>query len=131
MAWELHNGRRSEAFKAGVAIAARKPVKVGTVVDEVLLATANTDSVLGITDNVASAGLHITVYQEGNVCKAVAAASLGFGANVGIASTNGDFGPVAAASGSAKVVVGQARTSAAAGETFSLYVNPSTTDAQV
>jgi hypothetical protein len=53
-----------------------------------------------------------------------AGGSLGHGADVGVASTNGALGPVSAASGVARYRVGQALTAAAAGETFSLYVNP-------
>lgn len=60
-----------------------------------------------------------------NTIKVTAAASLGVGCDVGIASggTTG-FGPVSAASGVDVWRVGKAVSPAAGGEVFSLYVNP-------
>lgn len=66
----------------------------------------------------------VTVHDAYNVVKIVAAASLGAGANVGVASTNGQLGIVAGASGVTTWRVGKSLSAAAAGETFSLYVNP-------
>jgi hypothetical protein len=66
----------------------------------------------------------VTVHGQGNTVKVVAGASIGVGAEVNIASSNGAMGPVAAASGSLRYTIGQSETPAAAGEVFSLYVNP-------
>lgn len=70
-----------------------------------------------------SAGL--PVVDLGNTIKVVAAASLGVGADVGIASggTVG-LGPVVGVAGSVVWRVGKAVSPAAAGEIFGLYVNP-------
>lgn len=68
-----------------------------------------------------------TVYEELNIVKAKAGASLGAGAEVAVGSNNGTFWPVAAASlfaASGHWTVGVAMTPAAADEVFSLYVKP-------
>lgn len=67
-------------------------------------------------------GQHVAVYEDGNVVKAKAAASLGVGAEV---YSNGSISllPAAAASGSAIWAVGVAESPAAAGEIFSLRVH--------
>lgn len=64
------------------------------------------------------------VMDEGNLINITAGASLAAGAEIGVASTNGALGPVAAASGAVVYSIGQARSNAAAAEDFSLYVNP-------
>jgi hypothetical protein len=66
----------------------------------------------------------VPVVDAGNVIKVTAVASLGCGADVGVASTNGGLGPVAAASGVLTWAVGKAMQNAAAGEAFGLYVKP-------
>lgn len=67
-------------------------------------------------------GQHVAVYEDGNVVKAKAAASLGVGADV---FSNGSVSllPAAAASGSAVWSVGVSESPAAAGEIFSLRVH--------
>lgn len=65
------------------------------------------------------------VVDGGNTIKVPAIASLGIGADIGVASTNGGLAPVAAASGVDVWRVGKAVSSAEAnGEYFSLYVSP-------
>lgn len=70
------------------------------------------------------------------IAEGLAAASIGAGALVGIASTNGALGPIvpsglSTALGSAlgaqtlRYVVGRSLHNVAAGETFSLFLNPS------
>lgn len=68
-----------------------------------------------------------TVYEELNIVKAKAGASLGAGAEVAVGSDNGTLWPVAAASlfaASGHWAVGIAMSPAGAGETFSVYVKP-------
>lgn len=64
----------------------------------------------------------VTVYGEGDVIEVTACASIGAGADVGVASTNGQLGLVTGASGITRYRVGKSVNSAAAGEKFSLYV---------
>lgn len=69
----------------------------------------------------------VPVVDRGNTIKVVAGASLGVGADINIATAYAAsliFGPVAAASGIDLWRVGKAVTPAAAGEVFSLYVDP-------
>lgn len=84
----------------------------------------NTTRPLGIVNNSASRGDACTVYDTGNYVKVTAAASIGRGAEVGIASSNGAFGPIAGASGVSIFSVGQSTEAAAAGEKFAVYVSP-------
>jgi hypothetical protein len=61
----------------------------------------------------------------GNTIKVAAIASLGVGADIGVASTNGGLAPVAAASGVDVWAVGKAVSAANEnGEIFALYVKP-------
>lgn len=60
----------------------------------------------------------------GNFIKMQAGASMGAGADVGVASTNGALGPVAAASGAVVWRAGKSMQAVAAGEYFTLHVNP-------
>jgi hypothetical protein len=69
----------------------------------------------------------VPLVDRGNTTKVVAAGSLGVGADIGIASgVSGTYNlqPVSAASGIAVWRVGKSVSPAAAGETFSLYVDP-------
>lgn len=78
----------------------------------------------GITVASALLGEAVTVYGQGNYCKAVANASLGAGALVGVTGATRALGLAAGASGSVVWSVGRSVTAAAAGETFTFYVNP-------
>lgn len=73
----------------------------------------------------------IAVIDQGNTVKVTAIASLGCGADIGVASTNGGLGPVEAASGILVWAVGKAMQSAGAGELFGLYVKPKQLSATV
>jgi hypothetical protein len=66
----------------------------------------------------------ITVYEPGNICKGVAAASLGANTDVEVGSTNGALQPAQMITASGHWRVGKSLTPAAAGEVFSYYVNP-------
>ncbi len=66
------------------------------------------------------------VVDRGNTIKVTAGASLGAGADVGVATTSGSLilGPVAGSGGTTVWRVGKAHSPAVAGEVFSLYVDP-------
>ncbi|HEU4656315.1 MAG TPA: hypothetical protein VFR97_02265 [Capillimicrobium sp.] len=124
MAHSNHQGHIEPALEAATAIAARTVVALTTTQDQVApVATRNVEP-LGITgDADVEAGRRVVTYGDDNIVKAVAGASFGFGANIGVASTNGALGPVAGASGSVVWRVGTSREPAAPGEVFSLYVS--------
>lgn len=83
------------------------------------------DAPFGVTgDATAALGAGINVYDRGAVVKVTAAASIGRGAQVVYEAASVAFGPGAGAGASVINSVGQSLTPAAAGETFSLYVNP-------
>lgn len=125
MAFELHR----TAFP-GIAASNLVPRTVVKLADgsqdrAVCGATNNTEMPLGISLASGLRGEAVTVHDRGNVVKVVAAASLGVGADVNLAAAGThSLAPVAGASGAARWSVGQAVSSAAAGEVFSLYVNP-------
>ena len=87
------------------------------------VASLNEQSI-GFTQTAASPGLPVAVQAYGNVVRAVAAASVGAGAEVALGSPNGALGPVTGASGVVKYSSGTALSAAAGAETFSVYVNP-------
>ncbi len=127
MAFELHRDPGLSCIAAS-AMAAQTVVTwdVADVQAQVLaVATVNVEPI-GLTRSVASsAGDAVTVYDDDHIVKAVAAASLGAGADIGVASTNGALGAVTAgASGVVKWRLGKSVTAAAAGETFSLSIKP-------
>lgn len=124
-AFELH--RSGFPAKAASAMGAQIAVShdVGDTQRQVVAIATNNVEALGVTlATAANAGDAITVLDRGNVVKVTAMASLGAGADIGVASTNGALGLVTSASGVVKWAVGKSQTAAAAGETFSLYVNP-------
>lgn len=69
-------------------------------------------------------GLAVSVHEVQNYVAVTAAASVGRGGNVGVVGATNSLGPVAAASGSVVYRVGVSVTSAAAGEEFTVFVNP-------
>jgi hypothetical protein len=69
-------------------------------------------------------GEGVAIADRGNYAKAIAAASLGAGADIAVVGATRSLGLAAGASGLAKWTVGQSVTAAAAGEVFTLYVNP-------
>lgn len=119
--------RRNELpFTAASAIVPLRPVKLDSAANrQVILASGVGHEPQGVTgDATALQGESVTVYGRGAIVAAVAAASLGAGADVGIGSTNGALGPISGASGVTKWAVGKSVESAAAGEKFSVYVDP-------
>lgn len=123
MAHQDHKGY-IDSLKAASAVQARKVVSLDTVDNQVVPVATNNVRPFGQVDASAAQGEQVTVYGENNVVKLVAAASVGHGAEVGVASTNGDIGPIAGASGITRFAVGQTRSAAAAGEVVSVYVKP-------
>jgi len=126
MAFERHR----TAFP-GIAIAtisSRVPVRVAPTgaQDRAVVPVATTsEPVFGFSaDTGAVPGAALPIHDEGNTVKVVAAASIGVGAEVGIASSNGAMGPIAGASGVVRHSAGLSVTAAAEGEVFSLYVRP-------
>lgn len=118
--------QNSLPFTVASDIVPLRPVKIDTAADrQIVLAASVNDSIQGFTGEATGLqGESITVHGETAITKAVAAASLGAGAVVGVASTNGALGPVTGASGVTKHQAGVSVESAAAGEQFSLYVKP-------
>lgn len=137
MARVLHREPR-QALKAASAAAPYQTFKLDTAAeDQIVAAATNTDRPFGISDASVAQGQRVTVYEDGNIVKAVAAASLGHGGEVGVATfgvasaaqgnalaTITQLGPVTGASGVSKWAVGVAMENAAAGEVFSVYVSP-------
>lgn len=124
-AFELH--RSTFPAIAASVTAAYIPVtrNTGDVQRSVLAAaTANVEP-LGVTIASAGAGEAITVLDAGSVVKVPAMASLGAGQDIGVASSNGALGIVAAgASGAVVWAVGKSQSGALAAETFSLEIRP-------
>jgi hypothetical protein len=114
-------------FTAASDIVPLRPVKLVTDANRsVVLAASNNDEIQGfIGDATALRAEAVTVFGEDAVITAVAAASVGAGANVGVASTNGALGPVVGASGISRFRAGKSIESAAAGEQFSVQVKVS------
>jgi hypothetical protein len=127
MAFELHRFPPLPGIAAS-SMAANTVVGLDTANTQrqyVAIATVNVEPV-GVTRNVASnAGDGISVYDENHIVRAIAGASLGAGANIGVLGATTSVGIVAA--GASGVVVwrlGRSQTAAAAGETFSLSIKP-------
>lgn len=122
MAFVQH--RQSDSYVAASAVGQHMPVGLDTIKNQVVPLTAVTARPIGLTDATAAQGAAVTVHEETSVAKAVCAASVGVGVDVGVASTNGALGPVTGASGVTRWAIGQSREAAAAGETFAVYIHP-------
>jgi hypothetical protein len=122
MAFVQH--RQTDTYLAASTIAEHVAVKLDTTEGQCVLAASSNVKPFGLTDTAASQGNAVTVIEQTSIAKAVCAASVGPGAIVGVASANGALGPVSGASGSTVWSIGESRTNAAAGETFSVYINP-------
>lgn len=127
MAFELHRvpglpGIAASSINAGQAVS----LDVGDVQRQFLPISTNSIEPFGVARATAvTAGDAVTVWDTGHVVRiATAVASLGHGADIGVASTNGALGPITGASGSVKWAVGKSLSAAAAGETFSLSIRP-------
>lgn len=122
---ELH--RHAIGAKAASAMSVGQVVgyDAGDVSFQVVpIATINVEPVGVALASVVNPGDAVTVIDRGNVIKVLAAASLGAGQNIGVVGATTSLGLAAAASGVVKWAVGVSLSAAAAGETFSLHVNP-------
>jgi hypothetical protein len=113
---------------AGSAINPGVPVVFGGGVERGVIPVASNNIVaVGMIDTrvgAASAGDPVTVYEHGAVVEALAAASVGQGAEVAFQVPSNGFAPVAGASGVLRASVGVTMTPANPGEYFALYVRP-------
>lgn len=109
---------------AASAIIEKAPVKTHTVKDQVVLAATNTDLPLGVAVATAASPGDPIAIQKSGVAKLVAGASIGAGAEVAVASTNGAVGVAAVASGFRRFAIGEAQEAVAAGATFSVLLRP-------
>lgn len=135
MAYEIIRAGHQQPIVAGSPINPRVPVQLGGT-SGLLAFPAGSMNVRPFGMNGAASagnpsaalpGETFTVYEELNIVKAKAGASLGAGAEVAVGSDNGTFWPVAAASlfaASGHWTVGLSQTAAAANETFALYIKP-------
>lgn len=142
MAFEQIDDDAVRSFKAASALAGRTVVglsasQAGYVVQILPSTNARPHGLVGPIASVVQ-GQNVAVYERGNIVKAIAAASMGPGAEVGFASlglasqaqgtrmqaTVVQLGPVSGASGALVWSVGQSEDAANAGEIFSLYINP-------
>ena len=149
MAYEIIRPNFQLPISAGSVLVPRTPVKlVGSSVLLVLPVASSNDRPFGMIGEAtapvtsptgdAVSGFAAVVIEEGNIVKAIAAASLGVGVEVTMATlgvaTNAQggsylatvpqLGPITVASGSGQWAVGLALTPAKAGELFSLYIKP-------
>lgn len=132
MAFELYRwtfpGIAASAINAGDAVlqtasaAERQFVSAATVNQEPFGIALATAAQAGATPPFSAA---VPVVDLGNTIKVTAIASLGVGADIGVASTNGGLAAVAAASGVDVWRVGKSVSAASnPGEVFGLYVSP-------
>lgn len=115
-----------QAFKAASLVLPFQPVRLSASVAGAVVpaATWNVEAQGFNGDATVAVGGAITVYANDSIVEAIAGASVGPGADVGVGSTNGVLAPVAQASGVIRNRVGKSLEGAAAGERFSVYVNP-------
>lgn len=112
-------GIAASAINAGAAVV----IASGADRNIAPIATTNVRP-FGIALASGAIGDGVTVMDDDNTVIVTAIASLGRGAEIGVASTNGGLAPVSGASGGVVFSVGQSISAAAAGEDFSLNVNP-------
>jgi hypothetical protein len=100
-----------------------RPVAQAAAEEAVVPVTAVSQEPIGFAKQASYAiGDRVTVYEEGNYVKAVAAASLGAGADVGCATSGGQLSPVTLASGTWRV--GKSLGPAGANEVFTVLIKP-------
>jgi hypothetical protein len=129
MAFE--NSNFSKTYRAASAIAQYQAVAMlgavtaASALDETVVpAAAAANPILGVSRASAAVGDAVTVDLAPGYVKMLCAASLGAGAFVGITGATWSVAPVAAASIGVKSI-GQAEQNAAAGDVFTVRLNPS------
>lgn len=123
MAYKINDYSQTLPKQAASAVGANLPVfSSASNGDQVVPVGTVNQHVLGITvATAASPGDAVAVQTQG-VVKAVAIASLGPGADVGVGSTNGRLGPITV--GTAVQAVGISQAAAADGVVFSVLLRP-------
>lgn len=121
-------GRAASAINAGAAVALVGAINAASAGDNLYIRATTTAQIMGLSRASVAQGQALEVDVEG-VGKARAAASLGAGAFVGPASGVATDGlvPMALTVGSAmfgRVKLGQALENAAAGDIFSVFIQP-------
>lgn len=129
MSYELHQDKHQFAAPlAATNLQPRTPVKfAGTsvlLVSPIATAADTPAGVTGAASYLASAPDSVAVYFSQNVVKMRCAGSVGAGADIFVSSTNGGVGPSGIITASAHWILGQALTTAAAGEIVSVFINP-------
>lgn len=110
---------------ASGAILGLRPVALAAAAESVSPVTALSQEPFGFAKLASYAiGDRVTTYEEGNYVKAVAAASLGGGTDVGCATSGGQLSPVTGASGVTRWRAGKSLGPAAAGEVFTVLIKP-------
>lgn len=122
MSFELHRN----AFPGIAASNCAPKVAVALVSGERAIApvASNNERPFGVTIATALRTESVTVEEAHSIVKMTALASVGGGAEVGHASSNGAVNAVAGASGVTRWSIGQTVHAAGAGETVAVYVNP-------
>jgi hypothetical protein len=101
-----------------------QPVTLSASAAEYVPLGANTLEPVAVNGNATAARAEkMTGYGEGCIVRAVAGASLGYNADVGVASSNGTLAPVTGASGVTRYRVGKALEPAAAAGRFTIRVS--------
>lgn len=127
MSYELHQDKHQfPAPYAATGFQNRMPIKlVGTsslLAAPIATASEKPDGVTGAATY--AVGESVAVYFSQNVVKMRAAGSVGASADVYVSSTNGGVGPSGIITASGHWIIGQALTTAAAGEVVSVFINP-------
>ncbi len=123
-AFELHKNEFPAIAASDLNPGRVVKLDVGDTQRQVVPVATSNGEPLGVALATGLQGKPVTIELNGSIVKVVAGGSIGAGADVGVASTNGSLGPVSGASGSVVFTVGKAMSAAAAGESFSLYVRP-------
>jgi hypothetical protein len=140
MPYELHRYQQQQAYKSASQLVPYTVVVASGIDKGVIINTNASQRPVGVVGASAAPGAQVTVYEMGNIVKAIAAASVGFGAEVAIASlgvsTQVQGGTQLAtttllglasgliASGTTGWTVGTSQSAAQAGEVFSVLINP-------
>lgn len=120
-----HSPSRIQTFKAGGAIAKGKAVKIGADREHVVVGAANTDSLIGIAQNAATAAEDLVeVALQGGGAKGLAKESITAGK---LLTSNAD-GALEQTNASGDRVIGVAMEDAVAGDIFAVEVVVCTAD---
>jgi hypothetical protein len=128
MAWELIRHNHQLPIVAATTILPRQPLQlVGTTTPMVAPVSSHNVETFGVNGPATYVtGEAVAVYEADNYVKMVAAASVGVGAVVGVASPGGAVGPIAGASGSVIRAVGKTFTEGRENERITVLINPRT-----